>query len=280
MTETLSFEPFQVKHLAGAMRMSANVGWPHRIEDWAFVAGLSKGVVAQQGDEVVATALATPFGQVAMVNLIIVDAAMRGRGLGRDIMCRALDTVTPTAWQLVATQDGLPLYEKLGFETIGEIVQHQGLVVPADTEPERDECIGWATADDITDLLAMDYAATGMDRATLYAALVAEAQFAVLRQSGRITGFAAVRPFGRGEVAGPVIAQNVEDAQSLLSAIMASRAGQFLRVDTGADSGLSEWLTTRGLVHAGGGLQMQKGEHAAPPASPYSVFGLASQALG
>ncbi|MCP5036538.1 MAG: GNAT family N-acetyltransferase, partial [Rhodobacteraceae bacterium] len=114
MTSTLTFETLNDEHLSCAMRMSADVSWPHRLEDWAFVAGISNGVVAMKGDRVVATALATPFAPVGMVNLIIVDAAMRGRGLGRDIIFRAMETIAPDAWRLVATQDGLPLYEKLG----------------------------------------------------------------------------------------------------------------------------------------------------------------------
>lgn len=276
MTSTLTFETMKGVHLKGAMQISADVGWPHRLDDWAFVAGISNGVVALDGDRVVATAMATPFAPVGMVNLIIVDAAMRGRGLGRDITCRAMDTIAPEAWRLVATQDGLPLYEKLGFQVTGEILQYQGPVgvIAATGRAE------WATPDDLTAIRAMDVAATGMDRSTLYTALADEARFAVLRGETGITGFAAVRAFGRGEVAGPVIARTPDDAHSLLSIIMAERTGQFLRVDTGAETGLGPWLAQQGLTHVGGGIQMQKGELSSSPAGPYIIFALASQALG
>lgn len=278
MTVTFTYDSFQDKHLSGALRMSADVSWPHRREDWAFVAGISNGVVAMQGEQVVATAFATPFGSVAMANLIIVDAALRGRGLGRDIMGRAMNTANPYAWQLVATKEGVPLYEKLGFEAFGEIVQHQGPVRATDA-PNNDN-IQWATADDMDQVRAMDLEATCMDRGTLYDVLAREARFAVLRQDGVITGFAAVRPFGRGEVAGPVIAANLTDAQSLLSEIMCYREGKFLRVDTDRQSGLAPWLEQHGLAHAGGGLQMQKGTRPERPATSLCVFALASQALG
>lgn len=278
MTVTISYDTFQDRHLSGALRMSADVSWPHRREDWTFVAGLSNGVVALQGDQVVATAFATPFGSVAMANLIIVDAALRGRGLGREIMRRALDTADPDAWQLVATKEGIPLYEKLGFAPVGEIVQHQGSVIaPVGAASDN---ISPATGDDMAQLRAMDLAATGMNRSTLYDALTREARFTVLRQGAAITGFAAVRAFGRGEVAGPVIAPTLNDAQALLSEIMATRAGQFLRVDTGQHTGLAPWLMQHGLAHAGGGLQMQRGTRPARPATPMTVFALASQALG
>ena len=41
---------------------------------------------------VVATTMMTPFGSdCATINMVIVDAAMRGRGLGRRLMDAALD---------------------------------------------------------------------------------------------------------------------------------------------------------------------------------------------
>ncbi|NOR20228.1 MAG: GNAT family N-acetyltransferase [Xanthomonadales bacterium] len=276
MTSTLTFETLNDEHLSGAMRMSADVSWPHRLEDWAFVAGISNGVVAMEGDRVVATALATPFAPVGMVNLIIVDSAMRGLGLGRDIMFRAMETIAPDAWRLVATQDGLPLYEKLGFQVTGEIQQHQGPVSAIASTGGAE----WATADDLAAMLALDTTTTGMDRHTLYAALADEARFAVLRDDTGITGFAAVRDFGRGEVAGPVIARTLDDAQSLLSVIMAERTGQFLRVDTSAGAGLGPWLAEQGLPHVSGGLLMQKGELPESPSRSHTIFALASQALG
>ncbi len=276
MTSTLTFDTLKEEHLSGALRMSADVSWPHRLEDWAFVAGISSGVAAMEGDRVVATALATPFAPVGMVNLIIVDAALRGRGLGRDIMCRAMESIAADAWRLVATQDGLPLYEKLGFHVTGEILQHQGLVSAITSTGSAE----WATADDLAAMLALDTITTGMNRQTLYAALANEARFTVLRGDTGITGFAAVRDFGRGEVAGPVIARTLDDAQSLLSVIMAERTGQFLRVDTSAEAGLGPWLAERGLPHVSGGLLMQKGELPESPFRSHTIFALASQALG
>ena len=58
--------------------------------------------------------------------MIIVDAALRGRGLGRAVMEQIIDLAGPREMRLVATTDGLPLYEKLGFKADGRISQHQG----------------------------------------------------------------------------------------------------------------------------------------------------------
>lgn len=278
MDMTVKFAAMDASHLIGALLMSQDAGWPHRIEDWAFVAGISNGVVALEGDQVVATALVTPFGEVAMANLIIVDSKLRGRGLGRKIMDHALERCSPSVWQLVATRDGLPLYESLGFKEAGEILQHQGIATSI--TPTGGAVWADADADAMAAIRLMDASATGMDRNTLYDALAGDARFAVLRNGAKITGFAAVRNFGRGEVVGPVAASTLEDAQRLISLILSEREGQFMRVDTNADSGLAPWLSEHGLVAAGGGVQMQMGTGAITPTGPQQIFALASQALG
>ena len=211
-----------------------------------------------------------------MVNLIIVDSKLRGRGLGRKIMDHALERFSPSVWQLVATRDGLPLYESLGFKAAGEILQHQGIA----TSITPTGGAVWTDTDAMAAIRLMDASATGMDRNTLYDALAGDARFAVLRNGAEIIGFAAVRNFGRGEVVGPVAASTLEDAQSLISLILSEREGQFMRVDTNADSGLAPWLSEHGLVAAGGGVQMQMGTGAITPTGPQQIFALASQALG
>ena len=95
MTTTLTFTGFGPEHLETACALSRQCGWPHRAEDWALALRLSRGVVAIEDDRVVGTALATPFGPVATANMIIVDGAMRGRGLGRTLMDEMMARAAP-----------------------------------------------------------------------------------------------------------------------------------------------------------------------------------------
>lgn len=273
---TLTFTPMQTQHLSGAMRMSTEVNWPHRIEDWAFALDISHGIVALQDGKVVATALSTPYGSSAMSNLIIVDPSMRGRGLGRKVMEKAMATIDPATWHLVATPDGLPLYEKLGFCTIGELSQHQGVVAKIDPMGEAT----WSTSAHLPAIIELDRPASGMDRTRLYTALSKTARFAVLGEDANITGFAAIRKFGRGKVIGPVVATSANEAKSLIAFIMSNHLGQFLRVDTDTDLGLGPWLTHCGLPKTGSGTRMQMGQTMTTQATPVTVFALASQALG
>lgn len=267
---------FTQDHLAGALALSQQAQWPHRIEDWAMLFSLSKGVAALHKGQVLGTAMATLYGDdVATINMVIVDEATRGLGVGKRLMDGALNAASGRECRLVATQDGLPLYEKLGFRETHRIVQHQGKLSPAPAA----QGVAWCGGADLSDCLALDSAACGMDRRNLLAHLAEEGRMAILRRDGRACGFGAIRRFGRGEVVGPVVAENTEDAKSLLSFLMHGKEGQFLRVDTGEDSGLSAWLKDLGLLAVGGGIAMVRDARPRQTTS-FKTFALASQALG
>ncbi|MGG7516714.1 GNAT family N-acetyltransferase [Allorhizobium undicola] len=268
---------FAANHIEAALRLSREAGWPHREEDWQVACQLSEGVVAvDDTGKVVGTALMTPFGSdCATINMVIVDAAMRGRGLGRRLMDEAMAYAAGRPLRLVATTDGLPLYEKLGFRETGTILQHQGVVAGA-TPPAITRA---ATAGDLEAIAALDREAFGADRTILMRKLFEIGAFAV---TGRhdITGFACLRPFGRGEVIGPVVAHSLEDAKTLISHFLAQRIGSFVRVDTIAATGLAPWLQEQGLAHVGGGIAMARPAPLSSAASAATTFALANQALG
>ncbi|ANL69530.1 GCN5-related N-acetyltransferase protein (plasmid) [Rhizobium phaseoli] len=269
--------PFSLDHLAAAVALSKQAGWPHRTEDWQMALALSDGMIALEDDRVVGTVLVTPYKQdCATINMVIVDETIRGRGLGRRLMDAALRIAGDRPLRLVATTAGLPLYQKLGFHETGTVLQHQGLAreIPAPAGTEA------ATADDLPEIMTLDRVAFGADRENLLSYLAKVGEFAVIRRDGGVSGFACMRAFGRGEVIGPVVATNIEDARKLIEHHIARRPGHFLRVDTTAETGLSPWLAEQGFAHVGGGIAMRhpSAGHAAAPAA--TTFALASQALG
>ena len=270
------FEEFTAKHLDDAVRLSRRAGWPHRRDDWACLLGLSHGVVATSSGQVVATALATPFGPAAMANMIIVDQDLRGRGLGRAVMQRAMALITPEEWRLVATQEGLPLYQSLGFEAVGRVLQCQGEVRASAAPPDS---VRWARVGDLATIARIDAAATGMQRERLLEYLTVHGRFAVLEAGGAVAGYAALRPFGRGELAGPVIARDQAQAADLLGFFFARCEGRFLRVDTAPETDIAGFLALHGLACVADGIAMRRGAAARAP-SEFRNFALAAQALG
>ena len=138
------------------------------------------------GARVVATIMMTPYGDdAATINMVIVDASMRGRGLGRKMMEEALAKAGTRTCYLVATQEGLPLYQSLGFVTTGEIVQHQGEARHVDA-PDN---VFWSESGDHACLVALDHVAYGHERSALMRLLRERAKFAVIREENAVQAF-------------------------------------------------------------------------------------------
>ncbi|RWE44528.1 MAG: GNAT family N-acetyltransferase [Mesorhizobium sp.] len=276
--DEIEIRDFGPDHIEGAVALSRQENWPHRAQDWQMALQLSSGVVAL-GDhgQVTGTILVTPYGDdCAMINMVIVDRNVRGKGLGRRLMEQAFALAEDRPLRLVATRDGMPLYEKLGFVPSGTVMQHQGNMA-ALSAPGGVEAAG---ANDLAEIKTMDRDAYGADREALIDALAERGQFAVIRRNGDIEAYAAIRPFGRGEVIGPVIAGNVEDAKALISFFAASRPGAFLRVDTDSRTGIADWLTEIGLAHVGGGVTMDRPSRQGAAQPRPKIYALANQALG
>lgn len=273
----IEYVPFEAGQGDDVLRLSRQVGWPHRREDLGLIIGLSEGIVALCEGKVVGTAFITRFGPAhCACNLIIVDETMRGRGLGRVLMSTIMTMAGVCEMRLVATKDGLPLYRKFGFKETGRVLQHQGLA--SETVSKNTVC--WSGRPEHDDLVALDHAAFGAPRAGLIASLMAAGQVATLESGNGVEGFAVLRPFGRGDLIGPVVAADIEDAKALIGFILAQCRGRFVRIDIPETSELAPWLETRGLTPAGGGVAMSTEPETSLRTTRFQTFALANQALG
>lgn len=259
--------------------------WPHRAEDLSDMLAVGTGTVAQLGGEIVGTTMWWRAGpKIATLGMVIVSRRHRGAGIGRIVMESVLDQIaealgSDATVQLNATEDGLPLYRKLGFTGVGEILQHQGAAFQAPLVPlgpgERIRPMGERDGA-VVDALVR--AGSGLDRPAVMTVLREKAHGVVLTQGDAVTGVALFRRFGRGYVVGPVIAPDMVRAQALIAQWIGSRSGEFIRLDIHGNSGLGPWLEELGLVRVGRVVTMVKG--AEPPATaPATAFAIVSQAL-
>lgn len=270
-----------VDDLAAAHILSSEQKWPHRIEDWEMLFGLGFGYVVERDGAVVGTAMAWLYGDnAATLGMVIVSPNAQGMGLGRQLMEAVLAELGDRTVLLNATDEGAPLYRKLGFEPVGPVFQHQGaaFAVPmAELIPE--ERVRPLGAKDMPTLHALARRATGMDRDALLDALVPGAQGVVLTRGNEPVGFALFRRFGRGYVVGPTIAPDTGGARALISHWLGSNSGMFCRLDIPEESGLGAWLDELGLPCVGRVMRMVRGP--APASDPsITTFSLTTQALG
>lgn len=280
--DSVTLGPLQAEDLTAATGLSAALGWPYRPEDWAFAHRLGRGFALKLDGRLVGTAMGWDYGaDFATVGMIIVDAALRGLGLGARLVDALIDQAGSRSIVLNATSDGLELYRRRGFVGIGTTCQHQGLLAAAGTEPcEAGLTVSPARDADWQALIALDGKAAGMPRDVLLNALAVQGKAIVLRgRDGALLGYAISRQFGRGHVIGPVVAPDLAAAKTLITEAVKGLEHCFVRVDTPARSGLGSWLERSGLPLVDKVEAMVRGP--LPTTTPSArIFALCSQSLG
>jgi len=277
---SLSYRPFVSDDIAVAHRLSSSINWPHRLDDWRFVASVGGGFVAEDANGVIGTALRWKYGSdTASLGMVIVSPEHQGRGIGRALMTRLLDSLGSRTILLNATPAGRPLYEQLGFQSIGTLAQHQGAAFqPPLLQLANGERLRPIGLNDESTLVALASRASGLDRSEVLPALLELADGIALDRNGEILGFALFRRFGRGYAIGPVVAPDAHRARALISYWLAQHAGMFVRIDTPAQHQLSPWLSELGLQHVDTPITMAR--NGVPQADPnLHQFGIINQAL-
>jgi ribosomal protein S18 acetylase RimI-like enzyme len=277
--EDVVLVPFARSHLEGAAKLSREMSWPYRVEDWDFALQLGHGFVLQCAGMVIGTALWWPYGEThASAGMIIIAKAAQGRGYGTQLMDAVLAAAHPRTIVLNSTAEGLALYERRRFGPIGVIHQHQG--IPKQRYEAPRPCLVRAMApSDFEAITRLDRQATGWTRREMLGRLIEVGDGYVLLRDGIPRGYAISRLFGRGHVIGPVVAESPTDARALIEAALAPLGSVFVRVDTSTTSQLGEWLEGIGLQQVGDATTMVLGMQM-PSTGPARMFALANQSFG
>ncbi|TIM59394.1 MAG: GNAT family N-acetyltransferase, partial [Mesorhizobium sp.] len=66
-----------------ALKLSQEMGWPYRQEDWEFAVTVGNGLVLERAGQVIGTAMSWNYGQAyATAGMIIVTGSAQGGGNG------------------------------------------------------------------------------------------------------------------------------------------------------------------------------------------------------
>jgi GNAT superfamily N-acetyltransferase len=192
-------------------------GWGERGPFFAFAVGHREcdPILAEVDDEIVGTGVGTASGHVGWIGAIFVGPTHRGHGLGLALTAEVIARLESRGCRtlvLVATEQGRPIYERLGFEVQSwyHTLEIGGL--PMDAPPDRTvQAIGRA---DLPGMAALDRRATGEDRAHLIEAFVRDDAGWIVRDpdDGHLRAFLLRAPWGGGAT----IAPDPSDALRLL----------------------------------------------------------------
>lgn len=215
--------------LPGADELRRVVGWNQTSQDWARMLRLSPSgcFVALDGDTIVGTVTTTPYGStLAWIGMMLVHPEHRRRGIGRQLMLRALESLRQRNVQCVkldATPAGLPLYEQLGFVREWELTRHQltpgTLIVAGSSTPAPDVRV--LAESDWEGIVKVDAAAFGTAREELLRSLAADSVRAVVWPAqGLAQGWGFLRPGANADYLGPIVCLSEEGSASLVAALL------------------------------------------------------------
>jgi ribosomal protein S18 acetylase RimI-like enzyme len=280
LSAPLVIRPMTVRDLPAATELSQEQQWPHRNEDWELFLEMGEGLVAEREGKLIGTTMGWRYGDdMAAIGLVIVSPTAQGQGIGRKLMEEMISRLGNRTIVLNATEEGLPLYQKLGFIETGRIHQHQGLAkdVPLAELARGDRVRPKGKSD--TGLADVYSSASGMDRQELFKALAVNCRTVVYTRDNAPIGFAMLRRFGHGWTIAPVVAPDTAIAKALILHWLAVKQGSFCRIDVTEESGLGNMLEGLGLVRVGSVRTMSRGP-ATKSGTGARVFALAAQALG
>lgn len=262
-----------------AHSLSARLNWAHRAEDWAMVERTSCGFVAEDNGTLIGTAFTCNQGTHSSIGLVIVSDEYQGKGIGRQLMGLVLEAAKPRTPILNATGPGEPLYASMGFKTFDHVAQHQGIPTLPENAVADKACLTLTAADNDR-VIDLANRGSGLDRTVVLNDLFPICKRVVgIEVDGKLEGVALLRPFGRGQVIGPIVARTAEQAKQMVTALILAFPGEYTRVDIPADCGIGGWLEELNLKCVDRAPRMSLGE---PPVIAENTlqFALVTQAIG
>ena len=117
--EVVTRQQLNQLHIGDLLSLATIVGWDYDREEIQTL--LASGSVyghVNIDKMVISCAAIIPYGaKLASIGMVIVHPDYRGRGLAKELLIQCMSQVTQnTALMLIATKEGRPVYEKLGFK--------------------------------------------------------------------------------------------------------------------------------------------------------------------
>ena len=207
------------------LALSDAAGWNQTSDDWALFIRHGRTIgLRDAAGRWVATAAALPYGRDrGWISMVLVDAAWRHRGLASRLLDESVahlraEGIVPV---LDATPAGAAVYRRLGFVPGFEIDRWERPALAAGSAtPATSPAVMTADLADLDTLLALDRAATGLDRRFLLSSFLSRPGTQAWRaDDGR--GFVIARAGRRAVQIGPLVAGDVGQAAALLDVAIA-----------------------------------------------------------
>ena len=191
-TATARIRPMLAADIAQATQVILDGGWSDRsvFFEWAITHPTCFPLVAEADGRVVGTGVATVNGRVGWVGAIFVAEDRRRSGLGTALsraVVEELERQGCVTQVLIATNEGRPIYERLGFTVHARYVLE---TAPDAAAAPDDGTVRPYAPGDFDAIADLDRRATGEDRSAILRAFASpETGLVALRRDGSVGAF-------------------------------------------------------------------------------------------
>ncbi|GIP62640.1 N-acetyltransferase [Virgibacillus pantothenticus] len=271
--------------IPGLITLSAAVEWDY--DKYEIQTVISSGRVyghKNKEGEIVSSAAIIPYGQsLASIGMVIVHPEYRGKGLGRKVTQKCIDSVSAdNAIMLIATDEGKLMYKRMGFYPIDYV--HKYLCnnyLSIKPNNQLDIEINSMRKVDLPQVVRLDKDAFGEERKTFLIHRIKQAKDSIVVKDsdGTIIGFGLSILGPINLILGPIIAPNHHIASLLIDKLANNHQGK-LRIDipSGNETFMSH-LEKCGFVKVSQPPIMIKNAKELPSPNK-TLFGIAAQIFG
>ncbi|HHK5561993.1 TPA: GNAT family N-acetyltransferase [Bacillus thuringiensis] len=229
-------ERLRKEQIGDIVALSSYIGWDYNREeiDTVFNSGIVYGVWNER-KELIASAAIILYGEaLASIGMVIVHPDYKGRGIGRVITNSCMNSVSAqTPIMLIATDEGKPLYEKLGFRVVSYVSKYicnsynvnDYCVGNEDYMVKYEEC-------DLEKIIKIDENAFGTNRKVFLKKRIMQSEQCnvVKDKEQNVLGYGLSIQTPENKIIGPVVAKNNAMAMRIVHDLARGHNGK-LRMD-------------------------------------------------
>ncbi|MFD3448919.1 GNAT family N-acetyltransferase [Microbacteriaceae bacterium 4G12] len=219
------------------VNLSHSVGWDYDQHEIQTV--LDSGNIyghINEHDELLSSAAIIPYGQdLASIGMVIVNPQYRGLGLGKSVVEACINSITSnTPIMLISTDEGKPMYEKLGFQTVSSVHKYlcDHYITPTSSCLHNQYDIGFYQDKDFPQIKQLDQEAVGPNREDFLKHRIRQSKRSLVARgtNGDIVGFGLSIQTPANLILGPIVALNDQVATLLIHSLSKNHSGR-LRID-------------------------------------------------
>lgn len=232
----IKVERLREEQIGDIVALSSNIGWDYNREEieTIFDSGIVYGVWNERKELIASAAIILYEEKLASIGMVIVHPNYKGRGIGKAIKNACMKSVSAqTPIMLIATDEGKPLYEKLGFRAVSYVSKYicNSYNVNNYCMRNEDYIMNYEECD-LEEIIKLDEYAFGTNRKGFVTKRIMQSEqcIVVKDKEQNVLGYGLSIQTPENKIIGPVVAEDDAMAMRIVHYLAREHHGK-LRID-------------------------------------------------